>query len=133
MKRLDRHLDPRGQPKSAVVRSRDGSHRRSPLIEAPAGVSSDDARPGAHPRLPRLGVVRRRAGWCAYLVYAAIYVPAYVGTDNRVIPGDTLVAENGASVLLPVSVPLVGSLAVWWLLHRRCSRGSERARRTANR
>jgi hypothetical protein len=53
--------------------------------------------------------------WGVALIAAALLVPVYGSA--------TLVAENGADVLIPVGIPAVVSAAVWVALHVKCSRG----------
>jgi hypothetical protein len=60
----------------------------------------------------------------AGLVVAACYVPMY--SD-----GSTLVAVNGAGVLVPVAIPLLLSVSTYTGLHLLCKRGSVAGERAA--
>ena len=68
--------------------------------------------------------------WTLGLIAWALVAPAYSGVASdssgvtHSLPSQTLVQENGASVLIPVAAPAVLVAVVWWALHRKCSRGS---------
>jgi hypothetical protein len=74
-------------------------------------------------------------GWALALVPAALLVPVYSskssGPGGVVESSSTLVAENGAGVLLPIALPAVLAAVVWIALHRVCSRGSVAGRYVA--
>jgi hypothetical protein len=65
--------------------------------------------------------------WAAALVPAALLVPVYSGktasASGSFSTNATLVAENGAGVLVPIAIPAAVAALVWYALHRRCTRG----------
>jgi hypothetical protein len=73
-------------------------------------------------------VAAAAAAWSLALIPAAFLIPVYRGTaaatgDGLVATSSTLVAQNGLAVLVPVCVPAMLTLLIWFALHRGCARG----------
>ena len=64
------------------------------------------------------GLTAAAFAWAAALVPLGFLAPVYAGDGP-----DSLVAVNGPGVLAVLAAPAVVAGLVWFLLHRRCSRG----------
>jgi hypothetical protein len=76
-------------------------------------------------------------GWSVLLLAAAFFYPVY-GTATEVSVGaappelpDTIVGVNGYGALIPMTIPLVLCVVVFFALRRACTTHSERARSVA--
>ena len=70
--------------------------------------------------------------WALVVVGAAFVVPVYSVEESSPSGGvvrttSTLVDVNGVGVLVPVALPALVVVLVWFALRRRCSRGSSRS------
>jgi hypothetical protein len=82
--------------------------------------------------------------WAVALIAAAFLAPAYSGSESSSVSDpngtttsgprhttSTLVEENGLEVLVPIAVPALITVLVWFALHHKCSRGSRASDRIA--
>lgn len=75
------------------------------------------------------GLTVMAAFWSVAILVGAFLWPAYavesVGPGGHAVSSSqTLVQVNGLGVLVPVLIPAALTVLVWFLLHRRCSRGA---------
>jgi hypothetical protein len=69
-----------------------------------------------------------------YPAYTAVSTAGAAGSASTVtttVTHSTLIDENGAGVLIPVSMPLFLCAIAWLGMHAKCSRGSHRGRTLA--
>ena len=69
-----------------------------------------------------------------YPAYTAVSTAAVAGSASTVtttVTHSTLIDENGAGVLIPVSMPLFLCAIAWLGMHAKCARGSHRGRTLA--
>jgi hypothetical protein len=69
--------------------------------------------------------------WSLLLLVGALAIPTYDEQTTSAHRTITLVAENGAWILLPLAIPLLLTGAAGWLLHSPNIRNSGRARSIA--
>lgn len=121
-------------------------YTRMGLVATIAAVGALVAAFALTPRAPGMRVVRQRVpglwlaggalGWSALLIVAAVVLPVYGGTTSSSAGGTaefsaTLVDVNGASVLVPVSIPAALCAIACVLLHLANRHGWRSARRGA--
>jgi hypothetical protein len=61
--------------------------------------------------------------WSILVIVGAYTVPLYSCAGDCSAEDATLVGQNGTGVLIPVSIPLIASLACWGCLRLYCTRG----------